>query len=87
MTGVQTCALPIFVDETRQPILIANEFVSGDYGRISVTAYAYSQAGNNGVAFWFNNAQRLEKGEALGGKSSAADDFGGAPSSSNADPF
>ena len=78
---------PGVVDENRQPILLANEFVSGDYGRISVTAYAYSQAGNNGVAFWFNNAQRLEKGEALGGKSSAADDFGGAPSSNNADPF
>ena len=64
------------VDANGQPILAANDFVSGDYGRISVTAYAYSQAGNSGVAFWFNNAQKLEKGESLGGKSSAADDFG-----------
>lgn len=71
------------VDAQGQPILAANDFVSGDYGRISVTAYAYSQAGNSGVAFWFNNAQKLEKGEALGGKASAADDFGVAPSSND----
>ena len=68
---------PGVVDENRQAILIANEFVSGDYGRVSVTAYAYSQVGNNGVAFWLNNMQRLEKGEPLGGKASAVDDFGG----------
>ncbi len=76
------------VDEQGQPILAANNFVSGDYGRISVTAYAYSQAGNSGVAFWFNNAQKLEKGEALGGKASAADDFGIAmPSDPSNNPF
>lgn len=68
---------PGVVDENRQPILIANEFVSGDYGRVSITAYAYSQVGNNGVAFWLNNLQRLEKGEPLGGKASPQDDFGG----------
>ena len=67
---------PGVVDAQGQPIMVANDFVSGDYGRVSVTAYAYSQAGNNGVAFWFNNAQLMEKGEALGGKASAADDFG-----------
>lgn len=79
---------PGVVDETGQPIMAANDFVSGDYGRVSVTAYAYSQAGNNGVAFWFNNAQKLEKGESLGGKASAADDFGIAPQvQSSEDPF
>ena len=56
--------------------MAANDFVSGDYGRVSVTAYAYSQAGNNGVAFWLNNIQMLDKGEALGSKASAIDDFG-----------
>jgi hypothetical protein len=80
---------PGVVDENRQVILIANEFVSGDYGRISVTAYAYSQVGNNGVAFWLNNLQRLEKGEPLGSKSSPQDDFGGGPATptSNGIPF
>jgi len=74
---------PGVVDENRQSILIANEFVSGDYGRVSVTAYAYSQVGNNGVAFWLNNMQRLEKGEPLGTKSSAVDDFGGSSAQPN----
>ncbi len=81
--------MPGVVDENRQPILIANEFVSGDYGRVSVTAYAYSQMGNHGVTFWLNNLQRLEKGEPLGGKSSPEDDFGNGavPSNNSGDPF
>jgi len=64
------------VDSHGNAIMAANDFVSGDYGRVSVTAYAYSQAGNNGVAFWLNNIQMLEKGDALGSKASALDDFG-----------
>ena len=67
---------PGVIDAEGQPILAANDFVSGDWGRVSVTAYAYSQAGNNGVAFWLNNIQLLEKGDALGSKASAVDDFG-----------
>jgi hypothetical protein len=67
---------PQTVDVNGNPILAANDFVSGDYGRVSITAYAYSQAGNNGVAFWLNNIQMLSKGDALGSKASALDDFG-----------
>ena len=67
---------PGTVDANGNPLMAANDFVSGDYGRVSVTAYAYSQAGNNGVAFWLNNIQMLDKGEALGSKASAIDDFG-----------
>lgn len=78
---------PGVLDQEGHPILAANDFVSGDYGKISVTAYAYSQAGNNGVAFWFNHAQLIQKGEPLGSKSSAADDFGIAKPTASADPF
>lgn len=67
---------PGTVDANGNALMAANDFVSGDYGRVSVTAYAYSQAGNNGVAFWLNNIQMLDKGEALGSKASAIDDFG-----------
>ena len=67
--------------------LAANDFVSGDYGRVSVTAWAYDTAGNTGVSFWLNNIQLLEKGESLGGKSSAADDFGIAKPAVTNDPF
>ena len=67
---------PGTVDANGNALMAANDFVSGDYGRVSVTAYAYSQAGNNGVAFWLNNIQMTDKGEALGSKASAIDDFG-----------
>jgi len=66
---------PGVVDANRQPLVLANDFVSGDYGRISVTAFAYDQAGNKGVSFYWNNAQLVAKGEALGSRASAADDF------------
>lgn len=79
---------PGIVDAQGKDILSANDVVSGDYGRVSVTAYAYSNAGNNGVAFWLNNVQFLEKGEPLGSKTSAADDFGVAQSANDASvPF
>lgn len=78
---------PGVVDEQRQPILTAGELVSGDYGRISITAYAYSQAGNNGVAFWLNNLQKLAKGDNLGGKTSAQDDFADSGSNDGNIPF
>ena len=67
---------PGVVDAQGQPILAANDFVSGDYGRASITAFAYQQAGNSGVSFYLNNLQKLQDGESLGGKSSAASDFG-----------
>jgi len=42
-----------------------------------LNAYAYSQAGNNGVSFGLNNVMLVAKGESLGGaKPSAASDFG-----------
>ena len=87
--GIKSSEQPGVVDAAGQPILAANDFVSGDYGRVSVTAWAYNHTGNAGVAFWFNNAQLLEKGQSLSGKSSAADDFGIAKTSSNSEdnPF
>ena len=50
---------------------------SGDYVRVSLNAFAYSNAGNNGVSLGLNNVLFVEEGESLGGgRSSAADDFG-----------
>lgn len=67
---------PGVIDPKGNPIKAANDFVSGDYGRASITAFGYSQAGSNGVSFWLGNLQLLEKGEPFGSKSSASDDFG-----------
>lgn len=68
---------PGAVDANGQDLLGSNDIVSGDYGRVSLNAYAYSQAGNNGVSFGLNNVMLVSKGEALGGaRPSAAADFG-----------
>jgi hypothetical protein len=58
-------------------IIGSQDIVSGDYGRVSLNAYAYDQAGNKGVSYGLNNIMLLAKGESLGGaKPSAASDFG-----------
>jgi len=50
---------------------------SGDYVRASLNAFAYSNAGNNGVSLGLNNLLFVESGESLGGgRSNALDDFG-----------
>ena len=61
----------------RDDLIGADDIVSGDYIRVSLNAYAYSQAGNNGVSFGLNNILLVRKGEPLGvAKPSAAADFG-----------
>lgn len=66
---------PQVVDSKVQPILDHNEVYSGCYGRISVTFYAYNSNGNRGIAAGLGNIQKLKDGEALGGRTNAADDF------------
>lgn len=78
---------PGAVDAHGHDLIGANDIVSGDFGRVSLNAYAYSQAGNNGVSFGLNNILLLQKGEQLGGgRPSAAADFG-LGGSSNAKSF
>lgn len=68
---------PGAVDANGADLLGSNDIASGDFGRVSLNAYAYSQAGNNGVSFGLNNVMLVAKGESLGGaKPSAASDFG-----------
>jgi hypothetical protein len=68
---------PGAVDQHGQDLIGANDIGSGDFGRVSLNAYAYSQAGNNGVSFGLNNIMLLAKGDPLGGaRPSAAADFG-----------
>jgi hypothetical protein len=66
---------PGVVDADRQEIIDPNDFISGDYCRVSMNAYAYDQKGNRGVAFGLNNVQVLEKGEPLTSRARAEDDF------------
>lgn len=75
--NVKSTSKPGAIDTHGNDLIGADDIVSGDYIRVSLNAYAYSQAGNNGVSFGLNNILLVRKGEPLGGaKPSAAADFG-----------
>ncbi len=67
---------PEVVDASRNPIISKNEFYSGCYGRVSLRFYAYNQNGNKGVGCGLGNVQKLEDGQPLDGRTTAAEDFG-----------
>ena len=68
---------PGIVDADRQPIIDRSEVYSGVYGRASINLYAFNSNGNRGIACGLNNLQKLRDGEPLGGRTTAAADFGG----------
>jgi hypothetical protein len=71
---------PEIIDLGLNPILSQSEVYSGMYGRVSMRFFAYANKGKKGVGAGLRNIQKLGDGEPLGGgRSSAADDFGGAP--------
>ena len=65
---------PGLVDAKVQDIIDESDFYSGCYARATVRAFAYSKAGNNGVAFGLQNVQKLADGEPLGGGGAKASD-------------
>lgn len=67
---------PEIVDSSCQPIINKNEFYSGCYGRASIRFYAYNQNGNKGIGCGLGNVQKLEDGQPLDGRTTAAEDFG-----------
>jgi hypothetical protein len=89
--NVKSTSKPGAIDTHGNDLIGNDDIVSGDYIRVSLNAYAYSQAGNNGVSFGLNNILLVRKGEALGGaKPTAAADFGitrgaAAPAAATAD--
>lgn len=73
--NVKSKEKPGIVDANRNDVIDSNAFMSGDYCRVSMNAYGYDQKGNKGVAFGLQNVQVLAKGEPLGGRSRAEDEF------------
>ena len=67
---------PEVVDVNLNPIIDQTQVYSGIYGRVSVQFFAYNAAGKKGIGCGLGNIQKLEDGEPLGGRRSAADDFG-----------
>lgn len=84
---VKSTRRPGIVDANGNELIGANDVASGDYGRVSLNAFAYDQSGNRGVSFGLNNVMLLEKGTSLGGgPRSAAEDFGFTSSGATAAP-
>lgn len=67
---------PEVVDANCNPIISKSEFYSGCYGRASIRFYAYNQNGNKGIGCGLGNVQKLEDGQPLDGRTTAAEDFG-----------
>ncbi len=68
---------PQIVDAALNPIINQTEVYSGVYGRVSVQFFPYANSGKKGIGCGLVNVQKLEDGEPLGGRTTAADDFGG----------
>ena len=54
---------PRVVDVNNEDILESSKFYAGGWGRASVSAFAYEQAGNIGVSFGLNHIQFVKDGE------------------------
>jgi hypothetical protein len=68
---------PEVIDANMNPIIDATQIYSGMYGRVSIRFFPYMNSGKKGIGCGLNNVQKLEDGEPLGGRTTAADDFGG----------
>ncbi len=68
---------PGVVDKNINPILDQDEVYSGCYGRASITFYPFNSNGNKGIACGLNHLMKVKDGEAMGGKSTAENDFAG----------
>jgi hypothetical protein len=78
---------PGAVDSDGNDLIGNDDIVSGDYGRVSLNAYAYDTAGNKGVSFGLNNIMFSRRGKPLGvARTNAADDFGISKSKPKAAP-
>ena len=68
---------PSVVDLNVQPILNPAELYSGCYIRASIDFFAYNKSGNRGIGCGLNAVQKIEDGEPLTSRVTAAEAFGG----------
>lgn len=68
---------PQIVDLGLNPIINQTEVYSGMYARVSINFFPYNSNGKKGIGCGLGNVQKVEDGEPLGGRTTAADDFGG----------
>lgn len=66
---------PGVVNAAVQPIIDSSEVYAGCYGRATVRAFAYDNAGNRGVAFGLQNFQKTRDGDSLIGRMKPEQEF------------
>ena len=66
---------PQIVDRKVQPITDPLDCGSGDYCYVTVNFYPFNTNGNRGIAAGLGNIQKIQSGERLAGRVSAASDF------------
>lgn len=66
---------PSVVDRDLTAIIDGTDFYAGCYAIASLSVYAYSKGGNNGVSFGLSNIQKFKDGDPLGGRTRPEDDF------------
>ena len=67
---------PDVCDRNLEPIMVAAELYSGAYYRASIRPYAWNHpTGGKGVSFALDNVMKVEDGDPLSGRGTAADDF------------
>ena len=74
-TNITSKNPPGVVDGALQRIIDKDKVYAGCYMRATVTAYAYDQKGNKGVAFGLHNLQFVKDGDRIDGRARAEDDF------------
>ncbi len=67
---------PGVVDLNADPLMSQDDFYSGVMSRADIWLYAFDKAGNKGVAAILNNIQKVDDGDRLSGRRSAAEAFG-----------
>lgn len=67
---------PQVVDMNLNPIINQSDVYSGCYARVCVNFFPYNSNGKRGVGIGLQAVQKIEDGEPLGGRVSAAEAFG-----------
>lgn len=77
---------PQVVDLNLNPIINQTDVYSGCFARVCVNFFPYNSNGKRGVGIGLNAVQKLEDGEPLGGRVSAAEAFGAPMGAAPAQP-
>ena len=66
---------PGIVDQNKNVITDPSQFYAGCYARATLTVYAYTKVGNNGISFGLQNLQFMGNGNPFAGRKKASEDF------------